>query len=332
MEKRKKVYFGNLWIWLAKRLPWDRSGCGGSGCSRASSSLFNVTCHSVQTVRVRVLCSGENYVNETKVFFYLYHKLLQHSFSKHIKQADFWKIKNNRKTNTKRVFSFHLQYYITWLCQAMDVCVLPCVKSSLFATLEDLQGYVWFWFAHRWKTTTSGGEMWFTAQTKLLMQEFPWSYTLLLIQLRFDLELSSPRLKAYILLLAFFGIIFFFWQTYVPPPQVYFPCLDKWTQHLNMKVRTLFSCDGEPLKTLWIQVLRPAGAQQLPNTQKKANIHKCLLWLPLNNNSNTAVTVTTSFNILLQHFSRVCVCLCVCVCVRERVCVSKAAFVLNEYV
>lgn len=145
------------------------------------------------------------------LFFCLYHKLLQHSFSKHIKQADFWKIKNNRKTNTKKVFSFHLQYYMTWLCQAMDVCVLPCVKSSLFATSEDLQGDLWFWFAHSWKTTTSSGKMLFTAQTKLLTQEFPWSYTLLLKQLRFylDLELSSPRLKAYILLLAFCGINFF---------------------------------------------------------------------------------------------------------------------------
>lgn len=212
MEKRKKVYFGNLWIWWAKRLPWDRSGCGGSGCSQASSSLFNVTCHSVQTVRVRVLCSGENYVNETKniyiyIFFYLYHKLLQHSFSKHIKQA---KIKNNRKINTKRVlFSFPLQYYITWLCQAMDVFVLPCVKSSLFATLEDLQGDVWFWFAHRWKTTTSSGEMLFTAQTKLLTQEFPWSYTLRL-KLQFDLALSSPRLKAYILYFLLFLVLIFF--------------------------------------------------------------------------------------------------------------------------
>lgn len=126
-------------------------------------------------------------------------------------KQSYWKIKNNRKTNTKKVFSFHLQYYMTWLCQAMDVCVLPCVKSSLFATSEDLQGYLWFWFAHSWKTTTSSGKMLFTAQTKLLTQEFPWSYTLLLKQLRFylDLELSSPRLKAYILLLAFCGINFF---------------------------------------------------------------------------------------------------------------------------
>lgn len=155
-------------------------------------------------------------MNKNKVvfflfFFCLYHRLLQHSFSKHIKQADFWKIKNNRKTNTKKVFSFHLQYYMTWLCQAMDVCVLPCVKSSLFSTSEDLQGDLWFWFARSWKTTTSSGKMLLTAQTKLLTQEFPWSYTLLLKQLRFylDLELSSPRLKAYILLLAFCGVNFF---------------------------------------------------------------------------------------------------------------------------
>lgn len=150
------------------------------------------------------------------------------------------------------------------------MCVLPCVKSSLFLTSEDLQGDVWFWFAHSQETTTSSGEMLSTAHTKLLTQELSWSYTLLWKQLKFDLELSSPRVKAYFLWGVDWGRRGCWrgevggWYTWYTPRYTFLV----WTNEHNTSTwRSGLS--SVAMENLSKPVLRPAGAQQLLNTQKQ---------------------------------------------------------------